>query len=284
MRSQRLGRSPVLRTAAIATGTVVAGLGRRLVPGSVLRSCLGPLPVVTTVLVLAAPAYIDAQRGQGPPAAPPTARMAAAIDLTGTWISVITEDWALRMVTPQKGNYMHLPLTPAARQVADLWDSARDEATGEQCKGYGAAAITRLPGRLRISWQDDDTMKLEYEAGTQTRLFRFGAAPPASQPSWQGESVAEWRYTAVPPRNGELKVVTNRLRPGYLRKNGVPYSANTTMTEYYHRMTVPTGDLWLTLVTAVTDPEILRVPFVLSTHFKKLPDGAAFTPEPCSAT
>ena len=112
MRSQRLGRSAVLRTAAIATGTVVAGLGRRLVPGSVLRSCLGPLPVVTTVLVLAAPAYIDAQRGQGPPAAPPTARMAAAIDLTGTWISVITEDWALRMVTPQKGNYMHLPLTP----------------------------------------------------------------------------------------------------------------------------------------------------------------------------
>ena len=88
----------------------------------------------------------------------------------------------------------------------------------------------------------------------------------------------------MPPRNGELKVVTNRLRPGYLRKNGVPYSANTTMTEYYHRMTVPPGDLWLTIVTEVTDPENLRVPFVLSTHFKKLPDGAAFTPEPCSAT
>jgi hypothetical protein len=150
-------------------------------------------------------------------------------------------------------------------------------------RSIAAAAVTRLPGRLRISWQDDDTLKLEYEAGTQTRLFHFGVAP-ASQPSWQGESVAEWRYTAVPPRNGELKVVTNRLRPGYLRKNGVPYSGNTTMTEYYHRMTVPTGDHWLTIVTEVADPENLREPFVLSTHFKKLPDGATFTPEPCSAT
>lgn len=243
-----------------------------------------PLSVVTVVLLLAAPAYIDAQRGQGPPAAPPTARAAAAIDLTGTWVSVIGEDWAHRMVTPRKGDYLHLPLTPAARQVADAWDPAKNEAAGEQCKGYGAAAITRLPGRLRISWQDGNTMKLEYEAGSQTRLFRFGAAPPASPLSWQGVSVAEWQYTAVPPRNGEVKAVTTRLRPGYLRKNGVPYSANTTMIEYYHRMTAPNGDLWLTIVTEVTDPENLREPFVLSTHFKKLPDGAAFTPEPCSAS
>ena len=108
--------------------------------------------------------------------------------------------------------------------------------------------------------------------------------PPTSEPSWQGESVAEWLYTAVPPRNGELKVVTDRIRAGYIRKNGVPYSANATLTEYYHRMSVPTGDLWLTIVTEVTDPENLRVPFVLSTHFKKLPDGAAFTPEACSAS
>ena len=135
------------------------------------------------------------------------------------------------MVTPRKGDYTHLSLTPAARKTADAWDPARDQAAGEQCRGYGAAAITRLPGRLRITWQDENTMKLEYEAGNQTRLFRFAAAPPADEPSWQGVSVAEWRYTAVPPRSGELKVRTNRLRPGYLRKNGVPYSANTTMTE-----------------------------------------------------
>src|SRR5688500_8904797 len=121
-------------------------------------------------MLIAAPVLIGAQRGQGPPAPPPTARAAAAIDLTGTWVSVIGEDWWLRMVTPRKGDYTHLSLTPAARKVADAWDPGKDEAAGERCKGYGAAAITRLPGRLRISWQDDNTMKLEYEAGTQTRL------------------------------------------------------------------------------------------------------------------
>jgi hypothetical protein len=242
---------------------------------------------VVAVTLTATPLLMDAQRGQGPPAAPPTARAAAAIDLTGTWVSVIHEDWWLRMVTPRKGDYTHLSLTPAARKIADAWDPARDEAAGEQCKAYGAAAITRLPGRLRISWQDDNTMKLEYEAGTQTRLFHFRAAPPAAAsavPSWQGVSVAAWRYTAVPPRSGELKVTTNRLRAGYLRKNGVPYSANATLTEYYHRIAAPNGDAWLTIVTEVTDPETLPLPFVLSTHFKKLPDGAAFTPEPCSAS
>ena len=249
--------------------------------------------LAAAMMLVAAPVLVGAQRGQvpvdgaqgRPPAVPQTARAAAAIDLTGTWVSVIGEDWWLRMVTPRKGDYTHLALTPAARKVADAWDPARDEAAGEQCKGYGAAAITRLPGRLRITWQDESTLKLEYEAGNQIRLLRFGAAPPnAAAPSWQGVSVAQWRYTAVPPRSGELKVVTNRLRAGYLRKNGVPYSANTTMTEYYHRITAPNGDAWLTIVSQVTDPEHLQQPFVLSTHFKKLPDGVAFSPEPCSAS
>ena len=247
---------------------------------------------VVAVALIATPLLTDAQRGQAPvgaaqgrpPAPPPTARAAAAIDLTGTWVSVIHEDWWLRMVTPRKGDYTHLALTPAARKLADAWDPAKDEAAGEQCKGYGAAAITRLPGRLRISWQDDYTLKLEYEAGSQTRLFRFRAGtPPVAPPSWQGVSVAQWRYTAVPPRSGELKVVTNNLRPGYLRKNGVPYTANTTMNEFYHRLTAPDGVVWLTIVTEVIDLETLAQPFVLSTHFKKLPDDAAFTPEPCSA-
>jgi hypothetical protein len=76
-------------------------------------------------------------------------------------------------------------------------------------------------------------MKLEFEAGNQVRLFHFGAAPSAAESSWQGQSVAEWQYALNPPRTGELKVLTSRLRPGYLRKTGVPYGAKVTMTEYY---------------------------------------------------
>lgn len=244
-----------------------------------------PRLILITVLLLLAASRIDAQRGgggraQGPP---PTPKSDPAIDMTGVYTAVISEDWAQRMVTPKKGDYTRVPLTPAGRKLADSWDPARDEAAGEQCRAYGAPGIIRLPGRLRISWQDDTTMKMELEAGNQTRVFHFNAAPPAPEASWQGHSIAQWQYTVNPPRTGELKVETTRLRPGYLRKNGVPYGANATMTEYYHRMLAPNGDVWLTVVSELKDPENLREPFVQSTHFKKLGANATFKPEPCSA-
>src|SRR3989442_4253132 len=155
----------------------------------------------------------DAQRGGGARGqAPPAPKADAAIDITGTWTAVITEDWALGMVTPRKGDYTRVPITPAARKIADGWDPAKDEAAGEQCRGYGAPGVMRLPGRLRVSWQDDQTLKMEVEAGNQTRLFHFAAAPAASEPTWQGQSAAQWQYTVNPPRSGELKVQTNRLR------------------------------------------------------------------------
>jgi hypothetical protein len=238
---------------------------------------------IASLVVLAAP--LGAQRGggaRGQAAPPPTPKADAAIDITGTWTAVITEDWALRMVTPHKGDYTRVPMTPAARQIADAWDPVKDESAAEQCRGYGAAGVMRLPGRLRISWQDDQTLKMELEAGNQTRAFHFGAVP-TSEPSWQGQSRAQWQYTVNPPRTGELKVITNRLRPGYLRKNGVPYGPNTSMTEYYHRMTAPNGDVWLTVVAEITDPDNLREPFVQSTHFKRLAPNATFKPEACEA-
>jgi hypothetical protein len=246
------------------------------------------LIVAVTALLLwaggAGKAGGEPQRGGGARGqAPPAPKADPAIEITGTWTAVITEDWALRMVTPKKGDYTRVPMTPAARQTADTWDPAKDEAVGEQCRGYGAPGVMRLPGRLRISWQDDQTLKMELEAGTQTRVFHFGASPAPSEPTWQGQSRAQWQYTVNPPRSGELKVVTNRLRPGYLRKNGVPYGPNTTITEYYHRMTAPNGDVWLTVVAEITDPDNLREPFVQSTHFKKLPANSAFKPEACEA-
>ena len=76
---------------------------------------------------------------------------------------------ALRQFTAPKGDYAALPLSPAGRKIADSWDPARDEAAGEQCKAYGAAGLMRLPTRLRVSWQDDTTLRLETDAGTQTR-------------------------------------------------------------------------------------------------------------------
>jgi hypothetical protein len=232
------------------------------------------------------------QRG-GPPQPPASPRAAAPVDLTGYWVSLITEDWRFRMATPPKGDFTGVPLNAAARQAANAWDPARDEAAGEQCGAYGAAGIMRLPGRLRLTWEDDQTLKLETDAGTQTRRFAF-SAPRSAGGDWQGVSVASWDRSASAmgaggifpgpaPRGGSLKVVTTGLKPGYLRKDGVPYSAETSLTEYFDRFDLPNSDSLLVVSTEVVDPTYLVQPFWTSTHFKKQNDASGWNPAPCSA-
>jgi hypothetical protein len=192
------------------------------------------------------------------------------------------------MVTPPKGDYASVPLNAEARKVADAWDPAKDEAAGNQCKAYGAAGLMRVPGRLHITWENDTTLKIDFDAGTQTRTLHFGNPPPAGEPTWQGDSVARWEVAAgggrgAPPRGGSLKVVTTHLKAGYLRKNGVPYSANTMLTEYMDRTNEPNGDSWLIVTTTVEDPQYLNQPFITSTHFKKEADGSKWRPTPCTA-
>jgi hypothetical protein len=247
---------------------------------------------VALAVVMAAAATILPKEGavsaQGQP--PRTPRAAAPIDLEGTWVSVVTEEWRWRMVTPPKGDVGSIPVNDAARKIAGAWDPTADERTGNACKAYGAPAIMRVPGRLKIAWQDDTTLRIETDAGQQVRLLRFGdARPPAGDPTWQGYSRAEWEYATRADRSagpspgaGSLKVVTTRLRPGYLMKNGVPYSANAVLTEHFHRHDSPNGDVWFTVVTMLEDPTYLTERFVNSTHFKREPDDSKWRPTPCT--
>ena len=221
---------------------------------------------------------LDAQRGRGggggaPPASP---RQAAPFDLTGYWVSPIIEDWKYRMVIPNKGVFDGLPLNAQGREVGNKWDPAADEAAGEQCRGFGAGGIMRLPGRLHITWQDDTTLKVETDTGTQTRLLAFRPAPSAA-PSWQGQSAASW---SVPART--LKVITTNLKPGYVRRNGAPYSDKATITEYWELHSLPNKDEWLTVTTKVDDPTYFTRPYLTSSDFKKLPTAAGWNPTPCS--
>jgi hypothetical protein len=191
------------------------------------------------------------------------------------------------MVTPKKGDHPSIPLNAEGLRIADSWDPAKDETAGEQCKAYGAAGVMRAPGRIRISWQDDSTLKVETEAGTQMRLLRFATALPTANtpPSWQGDSLAQWEFAGGRRggRGGGLKVVTTRMRPGYLQKNGVPYSATAVLTEYFNRTVEENGDSWLILTAVVEDLQYLTGRFVRSTHYKKLPDTSKWEPEPCTA-
>lgn len=264
----------------------VAGVVAGVVPGVL---------AVAAVMAFGGTAFAQGQRAveQGPaPEVPRTLRAAAPIDLTGTWVSVVSEDWRWRMMTPPRYDYAAVPMNAEGRRVADNWDPNADEAGGMHCKVYGAASVMRVPGRLRVTWADDNTLKVETDAGTQTRLLRYAPRPVGGERTWQGESRALWQIPEASGRggrggvmrSGQLKVVTTHMRGGYLRTNGVPYSDNAVLTEYFVKVTAPNGDEWLVVTSSVDDPVYLNEPFVTSTHFKKEPNEAKFAPTPCTVS
>jgi hypothetical protein len=237
--------------------------------------------LAATLVTLSSLAMLPRAAGQGrggPPNAGATAKASAPVDLTGYWVSYVTEDWRFRMVTPRKGDYQSVPMTAEARKVADAWDPAADETAGNQCKSYGAAAIMRVPARFHITWQDDNTLRLESDYGMQTRLFHFNSsAPPQGDRTWQGYSTAQWQ------RPASLRVATINLRSGYLRKNGVPYSENAAVTEYFDMAPLPSGGQVLMVTAIVDDPQYLVQPFTVSSQFLKEADGSKWDPTPCTA-
>jgi hypothetical protein len=248
--------------------------------------------------ILAFSAAVAAQPPQGRGGPPPAGRGGAPVDLIGTWVSVVTEDWEARMMPPVKGDYTTIEtvMTPDARKVADTWQPSMDG----RCEAYGVGGVMRVPGRLRISWQDDLTLKIETDAGAQTRLLRFppaGSNPavPASAPrTLQGWSAAEWQrgggqqdaflgvgVGAAGTRWGGLKVVTTNTLGGWLRTNGVPYGQGATVTEHFTRFTHPVAGDWFVVTTVVEDPQYLTQPFITSSNFKKEPNDSKFKPAPC---
>lgn len=266
-------------------------------------------------LILSVGPDASQQPAQPPPAAQGP-RAVAPIDLTGYWTTVVTEDWRFRMITAPKGDFAGVPLNATGQKAAQAWDPAKDIAAGEQCKAYGAGGVMRLPTRLRVSWEADTVLKIETDAGQQVRLFRFrqpgagtDAAPPPSGGTatgdWQGSSAAEWETMtqgqgqappgggafggggggggaqAPPALSGALKVVTTRMRPGYMRRNGVPYSDQAVLTEFIDRVDEPNGDSWLIVTSSLADPVNLTQPYMVTTHFKREPDGSKWNPRPC---
>jgi hypothetical protein len=131
---------------------------------------------------------------------------------------------------------------------------------------------------------------MDTDEGMQSRFFHFdGSKWKGGAPQWQGDSVAVWeKQTEIrgsfggtfPWKRGNLAVVTKHMRAGYLRTNGVPYSENAVLTEYYDRFD-RNGQAYLIVTSTVEDPLYLRERFITSGQFRREPDASKWNPAPC---
>jgi hypothetical protein len=235
--------------------------------------------------------------GRAGGAAAPTPRATAPVDLTGYWVSIVTEDWIERM-SPDS------PPSGVGRGGRGVFiDAGTGEppaasgpgGKGETCRAYGAAGSLRVPGRLNITWADDDTLKVDMDAGTQTRLLHFNpneGKPP--QKTLQGHSVATWDTgagrggrggggggraggPAAGPTWASLQVVTTNMSGGYLLSSRSSYSENATLTEHF-TVHQDFGVTYFTVTAIVEDGGVTRI---TSSSFKKEPNGAKFSPTGC---
>jgi hypothetical protein len=273
----------------------------------VTPSCLHKPARAAVVALVACTALFGQARATRPAIPPAAGRSAAPIDLTGYWVSLIVDEWRFR-VSPQKGDLAYLPLNQEARQAAGAWDPAQDDAAGNQSRAYGAVGLMQRPGRLHVTWENENTLRIDADAGTQTRLLHFGAPLPTDTrmncgpSSWQGYSAAQWQVprgaaldlggigfvsglgSGQPAnRNSTLKVVTTNMLPGYLRKNGVPYSAGATLTEYVNRLIGANGEVYLALTAMLEDARYLTQPFVRTYTFQQQADASGWAPTACLA-
>jgi len=283
------------------------GSTRKVLRGGALRHSVArsagrylvALPLVLSV-ALGARLGWAADAATGPTMSPPpSARSQAPWDPTGTWVSLVTLDWRFRMLVPGKGEYLGIPLNLKAKQFADAWQPGPDEAAGKQCEAYGGPNVLLVPERLNISWQDDNTLQVQTDAGMQNVLLHF--APPADMndmaPSLQGYAAASWDVPAPPagnpfggpaapqkPHFGSINVRVSHLLPGLIRKNGVPYGSGAEVTEYWEQHQGPTGAQYLIVSQILRDPEYLVDPYFTNATFEKEANGSQWSPTPCSLT
>ena len=270
-----------------------------IMPAVNVRQHTVPAFRLAVALVLALPLVVLAQPGQGGRGrgagggAAATPRASAPVDLTGYWVSIVTEDWIERMAPGSPPSGVGGGRGGGGRRGGGPGGAAAPT-TSDPCRAYAAGGSLRVPGRLNITWVDDNTLKIDIDAGTQTRLLHFNPSqPPPSQRTLQGYSVATWETGggggrggrggggrggggAAAPRWGSLRVVTTNTVGGYLLSSRNTYSENAVITEHFTRHS-DFGAEYFT-VTVIVDDGGSRI---TSSTFKKEPDGSKFRPSAC---
>jgi len=204
---------------------------------------------------------------------------AQAIDLAGEWAPVFHEDQPERGPGPEIGDYLGIPLNDAARLRADSWDASLLALPEHQCKPHPSDYGMRGPANTRW-WKDVDQATqqtiawhthISWQAPERTIWMDGRPHPPEfAAHTWQGFSTGKWE-------GDMLTITTTHLKAGWIRRNGVPRSDRSTVTEHIIRH----GD-HLTWMVVVNDPVYLTEPFVRTTDFNlNLQQNIA--PYPCEA-
>ena len=186
--------------------------------------------------------------------------------LSGNWLPMRThEDDMDRGPGPDLGDYTGLPINDAARLFAESWDASRLTLQEHQCRVHVAPYIYHGPLNLRI-WEEKDpktqqvvAIKNYVSTYEQTRTIWMDGRPhpsPYAPHTFMGFSTGRW--------DGQvLTVVTTHLKQGWLRRNGVPESDQTTLFERFSRH----GN-YLTHTVIITDPVYLAEPMIRTTDFQ----------------
>ena len=197
-------------------------------------------------------------------------RASAQIQLSGVWNPMRShEDDQDRGPGPDLGDYTGLPINDAARLFAESWDASRLTLQEHQCRVHVAPYIFHGPLRLRI-WEEKDpetqqviAIKNYISTYEQTRTIWMDGRPHPSAyapHTFMGFSTGVWE-------GDTLTVTTTHLKQGWLRRNGVPESDQTTVVEHFIR-----HGQYFTHIAIITDPVYLAEPMIRSTDFQYVVD------------
>lgn len=216
-------------------------------PAFLLRACAGA--AVCLAVSFVSPAY-------------------AQVDITGSFNGVFHEDQPERVPGPAIGDYSGLPVNDAARAFADAWDSSRLTVPEHQCRAHSSPYIMRGPLNLRI-WEERHpqtqqvvAIHLDVSNFQQRRVVWMDGRPHPSrnaEHTWMGFSTGRWQ-------NDTLVVTTTHIKQMWHRRNGVPQSDQTRLTEFYTLH----GDV-LTQFSYTDDPVYLTEPLVKTTNMLRNP-------------
>jgi len=202
----------------------------------------------------------------------------AQIDFAGEWQPVFHEDQPERGPGPEIGDYLGLPINEAARLRGDSWDASLLTVPEHQCKPHPSDYGMRGPANTRI-WKEVDAATqqlialhthISWQAPERTIWMDGRPHPPEfAAHTWQGFSTGKWEGNV-------LTITTTHLKNGWIRRNGIPRSANAVVTEHWARH----GDhlMWMVVIN---DPTYLTEPFVRTTDFVMNPQQV-ITPYPCA--